>query len=95
RRDVFNVVLGYLIISGLWILLSDQALEMVTPEGPVRTRFSIFKGWFFVTITALALYLLMRRLVNRTLDVLEREMRLQAERRQAMALLDSFVNSSS
>ena len=95
RRDVFNVVLGYLIISGLWILLSDQALEMGTPEGPARTRFSIFKGWFFVTVTALALYLLMRRLVNRTLDVLEREMRLQAERRQAMALLDSFVNSSS
>lgn len=94
-RGVLNVVLGYLIVSGLWILLSDQALEMVTPEGPVRTRFSIFKGWFFVTITAVALYLLMRRLVSGTMDVLEREMRLQAERRQATSLLDSFVNSSS
>ncbi|WP_439536534.1 PAS domain S-box protein [Methyloversatilis sp.] len=94
-RGVLNVVLGYLIISGLWILLSDQALEMVTPEGPARTRLSIFKGWFFVTITAVALYLLMRRLVSGTMDVLDREMRLQAERRQATSLLDSFVNSSS
>ncbi|AOF80427.1 sensory box protein [Methyloversatilis sp. RAC08] len=94
-RGVLNVVLGYLIVSGLWILLSDQALEMVTPDGAVRTRFSILKGWFFVTVTTGALYLLMRRLVSQTLDVLEREMRLQTERRQAMALLDSFVSSSS
>ncbi|MDP3873599.1 MAG: PAS domain S-box protein [Methyloversatilis sp.] len=95
RRGVLNVVLGYLIVSGLWILLSDQALEMVTPEGAARTRLSILKGWLFVTVTAVALYLLMRRQVSRTMDVLEREMRLQAERRQATALLDSFVSSSS
>ena len=95
RRGVLNVVLGYLIVSGLWILLSDQALEMLTPEGAVRTRLSILKGWFFVAITTAALYLLMRRLVSGTVDVLEREMRLQVERRQAVALLDSFVNSSS
>ncbi|MDP2869604.1 PAS domain S-box protein [Methyloversatilis sp.] len=95
HRGVLSVVLGYLIISGLWILLSDQALEFITPAGAARTRLSILKGWFFVTVTAVALYLLMRRLVSRTMDVLEREMRLQAERRQATALLDSFVSSSS
>ncbi|OYW31661.1 MAG: hybrid sensor histidine kinase/response regulator, partial [Methyloversatilis sp. 12-65-5] len=94
-RGVLNVVLGYLVVSGLWILLSDQALELMTPEGAARTRLSIIKGWFFVIVTTVALYLLMRRLVSGTMAVLEREMRLQAERRQAMALLDSFVNSSS
>jgi two-component system sensor histidine kinase/response regulator len=95
RRGVLNVVLSYLVVSGLWILLSDHALEMITPEGAVRTRISILKGWFFVSVTTAALYLLMRRLVSQSIDVLEREMRLQVERRQAMALLDSFVSSSS
>ena len=95
RRGVLNVVLAYLVVSGLWIVLSDQALELVTVEGATRIRISILKGWFFVAITTVALYLLMRRLVSGTMDVLEREVRLLAERRQATALLDSFVSSSS
>jgi PAS domain S-box-containing protein len=96
RRCVFLVTAGYVLVSALWILLSDQALDRLVPSPPeLHTRLSIYKGWFFVSVTAVGLYLLMSGQVARLLDALTRQEAAQAERTRAVALLDSFVNSSS
>ncbi|HEY9193605.1 MAG TPA: PAS domain S-box protein [Methyloversatilis sp.] len=95
-RCVFFVTLGYVLVSALWILLSDQALERFAPSpSDLHTRLSIAKGWFFVAVTATGLYLMMRRQVTRLLDALTRQEAAQAERTRTVALLDSFVTSSS
>jgi two-component system sensor histidine kinase/response regulator len=95
-RRVRQVVFIYLLVSALWIMLSDHALEWLTPDATERTRLSILKGWFSVAVPAGALYLLlMHRLVSRTLDALDCEAALQAEGRRATALPNAFVNSSS
>ena len=96
RMFVFLLTAAYLLVSALWILLSDQALDRLVPSPPdLHTRLSIYKGWFFVAVTATGLYLLMSRQVDRLLDALTRQEAVQAENTRAVALLDSFVNSSS
>jgi two-component system, cell cycle sensor histidine kinase and response regulator CckA len=49
------------IISVVWILLSDRALIMIVGDPAVANSLQTYKGWFFVTVTAVFLYLLLRR----------------------------------
>lgn len=56
-----GVVLGYVILAGLWIVFSDLALEGVWPDGRGQVTASILKGLAFVAITAALLALLLRR----------------------------------
>src|SRR5258707_10145864 len=57
---VLRVVLPYVVIAGLWILLSDWLLAELIPDAATRTDWSIAKGWAFVVITALLLSFLLR-----------------------------------
>ena len=70
-----RVVLLYAGFSGLWILLSDRVVEALFRDPAAMTRASILKGWCFVGVTAVMLFVMVRRLVER---VASREARLQA-----------------
>lgn len=63
-----KIALLYAGVSGLWILLSDRAVEALATDAAWMTRASILKGWFFVTVTALLLFLMVRRLVRGVAD---------------------------
>ena len=52
-----RIALTYLAVAGLWILLSDAALERLGFTGADSVLFQTLKGLFFVTVTALLLYL--------------------------------------
>ena len=71
----FRVVLLYAGFSGLWILLSDRAVEALVQDPATMTLVSILKGWFFVGVTGIMLFVMVRRLVQ---QVATREARLQA-----------------
>jgi len=70
-----RVVLLYAGFSGLWILLSDRMVEALFHDPAAMTQASILKGWFFVAVTAIMLFVMVRRLVDK---VASREARLQA-----------------
>ena len=70
-----RVVLLYAGFSGLWILLSDRAVEALIQDPAAMTLASILKGWFFVAVTATMLFVMVRRLVEK---VASREARLQS-----------------
>jgi len=53
-----RVVLLYMFFGGLWILLSDQLLEALIPDIALLTRLQTYKGWVFVTTSALLIYVL-------------------------------------
>lgn len=61
-----TVVLLYACFASLWILLSDHAVSLIFHDPGTITLVSTLKGWFFVGITSLLLYLLVRRLLKRT-----------------------------
>lgn len=50
----------YALISGLWILFSDQLVESLTSDPALLSHLQTAKGWFFVAATAVGLYLLLK-----------------------------------
>ncbi len=59
--DILRVVLIYGIFAGLWILVSDQLTEWMFGDSAMFVIASLIKGWLFVAITCLLLYLLLKR----------------------------------
>ncbi|MDI6812262.1 MAG: EAL domain-containing protein [Desulfitobacteriaceae bacterium] len=51
----------YALISGIWILFSDTLLHRLISDRQILLHLSVFKGWFFVVLTTVFLYLLMFR----------------------------------
>jgi PAS domain S-box-containing protein len=61
---VLAVVLIYAVFAALWILLSDQGLQLLSNDPAQITLISMMKGWAFVGVTSLLLYGLMNRLIG-------------------------------
>lgn len=61
---VLRVVFWYAGFSGLWILLSDRAVEALVHDPAAMTLVSILKGWFFVAVTSAMLFVMVKRLVE-------------------------------
>lgn len=52
----------YALIGGLWILFSDRLVGFLSGNKPeIILRMSTFKGWFYVGVTALLLYVMIRQ----------------------------------
>ena len=66
----------YALAGGVWILLSDRALVAFVSDPEFRDKLEIYKGWAFVAVTALLLYITLLRPLRR----LEQE---AAERKRA------------
>ena len=65
RITILEVVFAYGLFASAWILFSDSTLRKLIHD-PDRLMFaSTIKGWVFVGVTSLLLYLLMRRMVQR------------------------------
>jgi PAS domain S-box-containing protein len=56
-----KITAAYFAVGILWILFSDAALELVVRDPSTMTKLSITKGCLYVSLTALMLYLLVRR----------------------------------
>lgn len=72
-----RVTLIYVLVSGLWILLSDYFLDAFLPESETL-KINILKGLLFVAVTATLLYVLIRtgersrlKLYNILIDIIE------------------------
>ena len=55
----------YALVAGAWILLSGRALIAFVSDPDIRDRLEIYKGWAFVAVTALLLYLILRSQLRR------------------------------
>jgi two-component system sensor histidine kinase/response regulator len=56
-----QLALAYAAASALWILFSDQALAAWVTDPAIFALASAIKGWFFIGVTSLLLYALLRR----------------------------------
>lgn len=65
KRDssvgAFRIAGIYLFVGVLWILFSDEIAARLAPTQDALTIISIYKGWGFVFVTALILYLLIKQ----------------------------------
>jgi PAS domain S-box-containing protein len=60
QGKILAVVLIYATLAATWILLSDRLLNALVRNPEEIVQISIFKGWFYVCITSLLLYALLR-----------------------------------
>ena len=79
-----KIALIYAVFSALWILFSDQVLLFYLKEVGILTRMQILKGWVFITVTALFVYYLLRRELNR---LKQSEDKLRESERQLTTLM--------
>ncbi len=57
-RKIFIV---YLVIGGLWILFSDMFLSWIISDPELQYKMQTPKGWFFIFVTGIVLYFLVKR----------------------------------
>jgi len=58
--EPIRIALLYLAFAAAWILFSDEAVRSLIADEALRYQASLLKGWLFVGITALLLYLVLR-----------------------------------
>ncbi|SDH55585.1 sensor domain-containing protein [Propionivibrio dicarboxylicus] len=90
-----RVVLIYAVFSSLWILFSDAAVGFMFEDRELMTLVSTLKGWLFVAVTALLLYVLVRGLINEAMGYAELEQAARREKERTAGLLEAIVDSSS
>ncbi len=65
RRAACRVALRYAFLSSLWILFSDQAVYLAFDDPGLITSVQSIKGWAFVTLSSVVIYILMLRELNK------------------------------
>lgn len=58
KRVSLKVTVIYLIVGALWILSSDKVLGILAYDKEMITFFSLIKGWVYVAITGVLIYIL-------------------------------------
>ncbi|MFH1057043.1 MAG: PAS domain S-box protein [Pseudomonadota bacterium] len=87
-----RIALIYLVLGGLWILLSDRAVDSLSLSPLMASRLQTFKGWFYVLLNAGLIYLLVERAQARWRDIESSRRRgLMRYRRLAESISDSFL----
>ncbi len=67
-RITWKITIIYLILGTLWILLSDQVLAVLVQDPEQYQTVQTYKGWFYVVMTALLLYVLLNGQMKKLKD---------------------------
>ena len=88
------MALAYAVFAGMWILLSDKAMGLLFRDPKALVEASMVKGWFFVAVTTLLLYVLVRRLVDQLHASHQRELAEAGQKQRALQILAAIAKSS-
>lgn len=61
----YRITLNYILFGILWILFSDKLLAFLVTDYNLLTKFQSYKGSFFIIVTSLFLYVLVKQHMNR------------------------------
>lgn len=70
-RSALSGALLYAVVGGLWILFSDRALSALVPDQVAYQELQTYKGWFYIAVTSLLLFVLLSRAVKKTQMLLQ------------------------
>ncbi|MBX3707160.1 MAG: PAS domain S-box protein [Pseudomonadales bacterium] len=97
RRRALSIAAIYAAVALLWIYYSDLALIALAPDADTFGQWSVYKGFGFVTVTAILLLWLMWRAFASTERAYEAlrisERRLAANRNQLSAVIGSAMDA--
>ncbi|HML24755.1 MAG TPA: ATP-binding protein [Aggregatilinea sp.] len=85
-----RIAIGYALAAGLWILVSDRVVEALWASSDWLTPAQTYKGWGFVTITAILLFVLVRHEM-RTLEQIQTSRDRSIQRLENLHRLDREI----
>lgn len=90
-----KITLIYFIIGFLWILFSDQFILSIARSDNSITVLQTYKGWFFVGITALLLFSLIRREIRKKVEIEENMNKAKLKAEESDLLKSAFLSNMS
>ena len=95
RYVAFKIALAYFVLGFLWILFSDRLLTLFTNDVKLLTELQTYKGWFYIALTAILLYLLIHNEFKKKNKIAEelRKSKLKAE--ESDRLKTAFLSNMS
>jgi two-component sensor histidine kinase len=84
----------YLVVSILWITLSDSILASLVTSAEVLTKVQTYKGLFFVTINSLLIFYMVRSHLKTLESRLARETELAKQQQNTVRELDHRVRNN-
>ncbi len=96
--SAFQISVSYLLFGMLWIYFSDRCIGFLTNDSHQILIWQTYKGFFFIGVTALLLYLLSHKILRDRHAEYERHLseqkKAQLQLSQQDALLKTIINSS-
>lgn len=90
-KSAFKITALYAVISVLWIFLSDVAVVTFFSDVKVQRQLNLYKGWIFVLLTAILLFVLIRNLLAREQAAFTARMELQKRWQFSMELAGNAI----
>jgi len=90
RLAALKIIAIYGLFAALWIYFSDTALGLLVQDTALLVRISVFKGFFFIIVTAALLYQLIVRYIRKTREF---EKDLNASRNLINALIEGTTDA--
>lgn len=89
-----RTTLLYAIVAAIWILVSDRLLVALVSDPVVIGNIAIYKGWAFVVVTAVLLYVTLRsQLLRWELEAAERKLA-EEKLRESENTLSTIIDSA-
>ncbi len=96
RFFALKIAVAYFILGFLWILTSDHILAFVVSDDiAMHTKLQNYKGWFYIAITAVMLYLLIRGELRRRNKLLEDLKKSKIKAEESDRLKTAFLSNMS
>lgn len=72
KYQALKITFIYFFIGSLWILLSDKLVDLLISDPETRFIVAIVKGWFYVSITAIIVFILIYTEMKEIIDSKEK-----------------------
>lgn len=95
NKIAVKITLIYFLTGFLWILFSDQIIQGIAGSSGSITELQTLKGWFFVSITAVLLFLLIRNEIGKKNQIEHELVKSTAKAEESDQLKSAFLSNMS
>ena len=89
----WQIVAQYAVFAAAWIWLSDSVVAWLVTDAHTAARVGMVKGWLFVLVTSLMLFVLISRLIGNFNSALQTVQRREDELRTSRHLLQATMDA--
>jgi signal transduction histidine kinase len=91
----YRITIIYIFIGALWILFSDQLVVSLTSDPHQIQMFSTYKGWFYVLVTGILLFILVIREIKRRKQIYNQLLEVKKRAVESDILKTAFLSNLS